>query len=359
MADVNYMNASSLNPGTGYKPTGFLGGMVYGDDMAKFQQQYDLQHLMQQMEAQKQAGQLQDYEAARPSALKATIAGNNATADTVGDLKRGEADSSRAAGDLAMKTLESHIKAQVSSNDATTRKNALAQVQHGMQVIDSIGPMIESGDKLGAIAAAREAGLNGDNPMLQHVLNSSDPKGTLKQWRDTLGRAMARKEIAVEEVKQPGRMELQEIKNATAIAVAELKGELRANAQRFSLDEAAVKGKTELKIQEFATQNGRMPDAAEQKMLAAEAAVEMFRDKAGVEGGKKEPPKKAGERAEAEAAGKLRGVLREIQALRRTNPKAADDKEQALVKRALGQNYKPDRRYAIDEQGDVHDLGPK
>lgn len=117
MADVNYVSPASLLPQqTPMQLPAFMQGMQYHDQMQDYRNAQSLSDLMSRMAATKQSGELQDWQTARPSALASTIATNTATANTVGDLRRGEADKALAGGRVAMGTANSDIATKIAEN---------------------------------------------------------------------------------------------------------------------------------------------------------------------------------------------------------------------------------------------------
>lgn len=62
----NYFNPQAADPGTGFKPEGFLGGMVWADRDARYRQLSDLQTLLAKQSVQSGQNELDEYAANAP-----------------------------------------------------------------------------------------------------------------------------------------------------------------------------------------------------------------------------------------------------------------------------------------------------
>ena len=111
MADVNNIKPSSLDPGVGFKPDGFLGGMEWQKRNQMFNDAQSLQQLMSTVGAKKAVGELGEWEKDAPireAKGLADLATHNAVASTVGRLKEAEV------GD---------INARIGHNNALTKRS--------------------------------------------------------------------------------------------------------------------------------------------------------------------------------------------------------------------------------------------
>ena len=113
MANVNYLG--NPQPDNGWKPQGFLGGMLYRKDRQRYDDNASLQDAMLAMSTQEQAGKLQDYFADQPvrdseRALK--VATNQSDLGILPDIaagKVGEAKSKAAKGSFDSQTLPDQL----------------------------------------------------------------------------------------------------------------------------------------------------------------------------------------------------------------------------------------------------------
>lgn len=190
----DYFNPNSMNPATqgGWQPQGAAAGLDYYNRQKDYQDALGLQRQAVGMDLQKQQGQLEDFQAARPSGLAATIAGNTATAENVGTLKAGEAQQAKAKGEYDFQTLNTRINDLIGSNDEKQRERGVKAIEHGLQVTDLLGPAVESGDKALVRSIAKGAGVKDNNPMIEHILNDPDPTAALAKWRAALEGAQGR-----------------------------------------------------------------------------------------------------------------------------------------------------------------------
>lgn len=125
----DYFNPNSMNPGNGWKPDGFLGGMLYGQDRSRYESMMNLQAQMEQERLAQQRMQTETYRntdyassQARGGQMtsEAQLAGqmantrrnnpNYAPSIVEGDI--GKAQEQSAAGKLAQGTVAGKIDVQ-------------------------------------------------------------------------------------------------------------------------------------------------------------------------------------------------------------------------------------------------------
>lgn len=190
----DYFNPNSMNPATqgGWQPDPAYLGLDYASRQSDYKDALGLQRQAVGMDLQKQQGQLEDFQAARPSGLAATIAGNNATAENIGTLKSGEAQQAKAKGEYDFQTLNTRVSDLIGSNDEKQRERGVKAIEHGLQVIDLLGPAVETGDRAMVKSIAKGAGVRDDNPMIAHIVNDPNPTEALAKWRAALEGAQGR-----------------------------------------------------------------------------------------------------------------------------------------------------------------------
>ena len=131
MADVNY-NPGARQPDNGYKPSGFLGGMLYRKDRQRYDDVSSVQDYMTGLSAQDQQAKLMDYLYAaksRESGYDLSTAVNRSKLDTPGyqqSARAGEMglnQTQAAAGAHDTTTLPGRIGATISNNETTPALN--------------------------------------------------------------------------------------------------------------------------------------------------------------------------------------------------------------------------------------------
>lgn len=233
----DYFNPNSMNPATqgGWQPQGAAAGLDYYNRQKDYQDALGLQRQAVGMDLQKQQGQLEDFQAARPSGLAATIAGNTATAENVGTLKAAEAQQAKAKGEYDFKTLDTRINDLIGSNDEKQRERGVKAIEHGLQVTDLLGPAVESGDKALVRSIAKGAGVKDNNPMVEHILNDANPTEALAKWRAALEGAQGRSKAGSINLK--GSWDVKE-------------RNIMADAQRYTADQALEAAKIRSEAQQ-------------------------------------------------------------------------------------------------------------
>lgn len=143
MADVNYMNPSALDPGVGFKPEGFLGGMEWQRRNQMFTDAQSLQELMSRNSAVKsniEANEFQQFAPTRQAKNLAELETANAIASTVGRSKEQEVRNLEATGRNTNALADQHEigntferTVQPSKIASTIAKHALEQQDAGVK----------------------------------------------------------------------------------------------------------------------------------------------------------------------------------------------------------------------------------
>ena len=131
MADVNYVSPASLLPnvqGQAQLPA-FLQGMQYNTQMRDYDKSAALSQLMSQLALSKQSEDMVMGAPVRQSERLANMATNQATAATIGDLKRGQADTAFAQGGVARATMQSDIATKLVSNAVAQGEAGVTQLK--------------------------------------------------------------------------------------------------------------------------------------------------------------------------------------------------------------------------------------
>lgn len=148
MASLDYFNPNSINPGTSYKPSGFLGGMTWMEDRNRYRQLAELQDYLYGLEAQKKTGEYEDYrldapvrEAERPAkiarfgeeAQNALPRGNATLAQLLEQIDEVELRNKKTRG-----TIESDIESTNAVNRGKGSKANLDQFAQDTEYLDNL-----------------------------------------------------------------------------------------------------------------------------------------------------------------------------------------------------------------------------
>lgn len=197
MADVNYVNPGALDPGVGFKPDGFLGGMEWQRRNQMFQDAQSLQDLMSRnsaIESNIKTREFQQDAPIRSAKGLADLATANATAATIGRTKEAELQNLYATGrmhnatagaqeqknDEFAQTSTSRVAAEIAKHAAEGGKAGLDSLQQSikatqgaLQILSTSGPA----GLAGAMSALRQAGVPPEQ--LQIIANSPNPAKSL------------------------------------------------------------------------------------------------------------------------------------------------------------------------------------
>lgn len=157
MADMNYVNPTSIRPEYGYKPEGFLAGMNYASDRQRYEDVSSLQDYMMKNQAIESGNKLQDYEFDKPvreAKRLADIATSKATVGTVGrkaeaEVTGKELENQLTAGTMASKIAEAATKA---AREGDTQQ--LAHLKMGATIAGMLSAAAGSGP--GALAGVMQ-----------------------------------------------------------------------------------------------------------------------------------------------------------------------------------------------------------
>ena len=185
MPTTNYFNPQAVNPGTAFKPDGFLGGYIWGQDRERYNQLAPLQDYMAQMSAMEQMDKMKEYglnEQVRASEREANIAKNRTTASTIG--RKAEADISKVELDNQYNqgSLKDRIKQVALENAVKEGAAGQAKLKQGIQIAQMYAQASKSGPA--AMAAidqmVAQTGMQND-PMVQAFKQNPAILGPLMQ----------------------------------------------------------------------------------------------------------------------------------------------------------------------------------
>lgn len=175
MADTTYFNPQTVNPGTGYKPEGFLGGYTWGEDRQRYNQLAPLQDLMSMMAAQAEIDKQKEYglnEPVRSAKRLENVATSKALAATVGGQKQGVLDELTLKNELSRKTQSAKISEVLLENAKKEREGAMEKLQTGFAIASILAQAAGNGPAATAAVAQRmkEAGFDLDNDLLAKTI---------------------------------------------------------------------------------------------------------------------------------------------------------------------------------------------
>ncbi len=183
MAD--YFNAQALNPGTAFKPDGFLGGYMWGEDRQRYNQMAPLQDFMQMMQAQESMNKAQDYTLEAPvreSKREADIATNRSKAGTIGRRDEAEIGQMEVANQYNTATLKDRIKSVALENAVKEGTAGGAKLKQAIQIAQMYAQAAKNGPA--AMAAidqmVQQTGM-GNDPMVAVFKSNPQVLGPLMQ----------------------------------------------------------------------------------------------------------------------------------------------------------------------------------
>ena len=177
MSEVNYISPSSLLPRTNeIQVPAFLQGMQYAGQRQDYDKVRDLSNLMTQMGIQKSSEENVLGAPVRASQRLADIATNQATAGTIGDLKRGQADMAFASGNVARRTMDSDVAIKIAKNVVEQGQAGVQQLQNSIKFAQLVGDGQLQGPQAAAQVQqlAQQFKLPMDSPIVAMALR--DPK---------------------------------------------------------------------------------------------------------------------------------------------------------------------------------------
>lgn len=251
MAEVNYINPGALLGDSGWKPQGFLGGVMYGQNRDMGKQMFDLQKLISVISAQKQGAELADYQAAAPFRQAdrqfkmdkfphelAQIQGTNTkqnlenlftSATQPSKINTTLAENSGKISDVQMRQLEQSI--------------GLTQMIATLTAPDKVGPhtipMISQ--------MVQQSGMDSNHPVLRALLNNPDPRAINKnatQLFQVLNETNEkfRLERMKGQMDYKRAMDVQGLANQGSLATANARAQAKNKSAKQILMEAAAKG---------------------------------------------------------------------------------------------------------------------
>jgi hypothetical protein len=173
MADINY-NQAVPRPDTGWKPRGFLAGMAYGTDRARYDEQAGLQDIM----TKAKAGEWFADAPVRETGRLKDIATNTAEAATVGPRKHGEVEKLQLGNQYDKGTLSTRIADTIRKSGEGDWDLAIKKTQQGLSIA---AMMAQAAGEYGPAGAAnmvqqlKSRGIDVQNdPVVNYVMSAPD-----------------------------------------------------------------------------------------------------------------------------------------------------------------------------------------
>jgi len=298
MANVNYMGAPQA-PANGWQPKGFLGGATWYDDRKRYEDAESLAAYQRGLGAVEGTATLEDYfkdAPVRETKRLSDIATNNATAATVGNRLAEEVRGKRLGNDLAKGTLESDIALKITEAAGEKRKEGVAKLRQGLELTTMMLQAMGSAGPAAAPAIAERLKQQGfdvtTDPVAQYVLTAPTPQEMQKRLQ-TLFAGLDKADAA---------FRLQAAKDAAAKERTNISAS--AQVQAANAKSASEKESQMLMNAFMAEVKEKYPDLTPTQILAKAGELYAQRKYGVVKG--MQPGAVAGEKANAEAAAKLR-----------------------------------------------------
>ena len=246
MADLNYMNPGSLDPGLGFKPTGFLGGMEWQKRNKMFEDAVSLQQLSSMRAGEKQGMELDEFKRFAPTRDAKNLSDlmtHRAEAETVGPRKSQEVANLVSQGALhdaqtekygldnqhARATQSSKIDADIAENITRGGTSAVTQMKNITEASRQAAIQIAQGGPQ-ATAQVMQTLSRAGMPMdqLRQFVGDGRPQTlmtNLKKFTDLLLRVDQVHQSKMAEIKQQGANQLavQGSANAGGLAIANVR----------------------------------------------------------------------------------------------------------------------------------------
>ncbi len=176
MAD--YINPNSIRPDYAWKPSGFLAGMNYDADRARYENVAGLQDYMMKNQAVESGAKLEDYfkdAPVREAKRGADIATAEATKGTIGDLKSEEVRGKRLGNDLAQGELQPKISKAIAEAAIKGGEASMQELQRGAMIAGALSKAAGAGP--GALASVmQQLHQSGADPkIISWFANSKSP----------------------------------------------------------------------------------------------------------------------------------------------------------------------------------------
>ena len=270
MAEVNYINPSALMPQTGFKPDGFLGGYMWGEQRDRFREMMGLQKLMSELGLKTAQEEYSQGMPVRAAQRAENVVKSNTNVQMFPRSEAARVGTAELGLDTARQTQSSDVARKIAENISSKGKAGLEQWHTGLKFAMMAGQMIQNGGPTAGTAVIEQAQAMGLPPqMAQLVLQ--DPGKTFKllqEVNETLqGDLVKQREKDVEAFKRQkyasdtsltGTKYTADAAYNRAIESAKLKGELGGGSDKLW-------GKILERIR-TARSEGREPDPADLEM---------------------------------------------------------------------------------------------
>ena len=237
MANIAYDSPSSLDPKTGFQPQGFLGGMQWGQRNQDYRSAVESSQLMKALGAMEEVNKLQDYQTNAPvrdAERLSKIAGFNADAATVGDIKGGEA----ATGRLKTAQAPAQLENQLAQWKASQSKWKQEDIDRHSNNMEAIGESLFSTPGHDTLAGQAER-----QAMLDQYRQLYPDLGLPTQWNAEGEQKMFRQYQMAKTLKQLKQKE--ELAKTQLTSETQLRGHEIDAASRLEVEQAKLKAKAE------------------------------------------------------------------------------------------------------------------
>lgn len=250
MAEVNYLNPSAINPGTAYKPSGVLGGYIWGEDRQRYDALAPLQDLMSMLSAQEQMNKMQEYgqnAPVREAERAEKIAKSSATAETFGPKLRGENEKLNLSNQYDRETLQTRMKEKLLDVSTKELKGGGQKLKLGAQIAYALSKAAGSGPAASAavIAKAKELGIDPNDETIQAIIRAPTPQAIEQAAQAVFGAfdqadSEYRRTMAEQELKTKSAMDVAKEHSRGQIAAANI----RSQQQKKDVQTMVIQGLT-------------------------------------------------------------------------------------------------------------------
>lgn len=173
--DYNYINPEGMRPENGWKPTGFLGGMLYGADRKRYEDQASLQDLMTAQKTKEFVGPDVAVRQAKRGADIATSQGTEQTAipRAWADLREKQLTNAYNTG-----TLGARMGKTITDSQKTEHDFNLQKLRDGLQLSTMLTQAMGAYGPAGAAAVSQTLAQRGidvsRDPVANYVMSAPD-----------------------------------------------------------------------------------------------------------------------------------------------------------------------------------------
>lgn len=270
---MEYFNPQAVNPGTAFKPDGFLGGYIWGEDRNRYNQLAPLQDFMQMIQAQESQNKMQEYglnEQLRAAERAGKIASARATESTVGRQKEAEVGKLEVDNEYSRLSLKDRVKKVFLDNAKLEPEIA----EKNMEQAAYLASLYAAAGKQGPLAVqqvdelARKLNM-GNDPIVQAFRSNPQIAGVIGQAA-VEARADYRQAMDKQRLQGQQQMDVAREHSRSAMAVANARAQQKNKGYEQLLREAK-KDEDVLRLWQIMSSD---PEVAPSLLAKAKAAAE-------------------------------------------------------------------------------------